>query len=430
QSCACVLYGYFTGSSPPVRLYTLHVSHNIGLVMSRKVPFRRKQARLRRTMPSFQRANNSSGVDTGGARFIDRYAEQIWLTLFAKAPEITLFDYRQMMVPIRPELKAEWQGSGTSYDFDSMIKSEKNEDGTFSEKATMALAAGYTLEVADQVVGLLGNPIGIKSYKPYHSTGEDFLHNYLGMVGIPMDLVPEFPHDSEIILLAETAKHDPAIIQKIKKQLVDGKRVVMTSGLLRALQGQGIEDIVELEYTNRKALVKDFKAGWGQAVQSKEEMIIPQIQYLTNDSWEEISCLDGLNGWPILHSADYANGKLYVLTIPENFSDLYNMPPEVWKKIKQTFMTDIFVRVDGPTQVGLFVYDNNTFIVESFLSENADVDVVIDSKFSKLTDLLTGEDLEGEVLESRMIWGIKIGEDKVQFKTEIKPHSFRVFRCE
>jgi len=42
---------------------------------------------------------------------------------------------------------------------------------------------------------------------------------------------------------------------------------------------------------------------------------MPAIKYLTNDSWEEISCLASGIGYPVLHSADYANSKLYILTI-------------------------------------------------------------------------------------------------------------------
>ena len=33
-------------------------------------------------------------VDPGGMTAADRYAEQLWITLFAKSPEQTLFDFR------------------------------------------------------------------------------------------------------------------------------------------------------------------------------------------------------------------------------------------------------------------------------------------------------------------------------------------------
>jgi hypothetical protein len=96
----------------------------------------------------------------------------------------------------------------------------------------------------------LGNPVGIKSYKPYHSIGEDFLQNYLGMIGLPMNMEPEFPAADSIILLTEEAKFDDKIVDKVKKQLTDGKTVVITSGLLRAIQDK-LNDIVELRYTEK-----------------------------------------------------------------------------------------------------------------------------------------------------------------------------------
>ncbi len=130
-----------------------------------------------------------------------------------------------------------------------MIQPVKRADGTTVSPTTIARAAGYTFEKVDKFLGKLGRPVGVKSYKPYHSTGEDFLHNYLGMCGIPMDLVPQFPAAEKMILLTECAKFDPALVAKIKGQLQDGKSVVITSGLLRALQGKGIEDIAELRYT-------------------------------------------------------------------------------------------------------------------------------------------------------------------------------------
>ncbi|MEJ0007613.1 MAG: hypothetical protein WDM77_14920 [Steroidobacteraceae bacterium] len=44
-------------------------------------------------------------VDPPGVRSMDNYAEQLWVTLFAKAPEITLFDYRQLLGAFSPRLR-------------------------------------------------------------------------------------------------------------------------------------------------------------------------------------------------------------------------------------------------------------------------------------------------------------------------------------
>lgn len=370
--------------------------------------------------------NGGGWVDTGGLQYLDRYAEQLWLTLFAKAPEITLFDFRQLQRKIRPELRAEWQDQGPSFNFDEMLKPVRRSDGTWPEETTMALVAGYTFEQVDGFLNLLGNPVGIKSYKPYHSVGEDFLQNYLGMIGLPMDIIPEFPTEESMIVLTETAKYDPHIVQKVKNQLVNGGNILITSGLLRALQGTGIEDIAELRYTDRKAIVKDFRIGWGPYLPAAKEMVIPQIQYLTNDSWEEISAMDETNGWPLLHSAGYAKGTLYILTVPESYTDLYNLPANVLSRIKAIVMKDLFVRVESPGRVALFIYDNDTFIVESFRAENVEVNIIVKDRINKLVDVITGEVITG--LELTGWEGRKTGEN--QFKTTLKPHSYRVFRVE
>ena len=70
-----------------------------------------------------------------------------------------------------------------------------------------------------------------------------------------------------------------------------GKSVVITSGLLRALQGKGIEDIVEVRYTDRKILAHEyfgsFGAGNGTDLgdDTNADMLFPEIDFLTNDSW-------------------------------------------------------------------------------------------------------------------------------------------------
>ena len=137
--------------------------------------------------------NRGGWVDPFGSRYLDRYAEQFWLTLFAKAPEITMFDFREIFWQIQEEQRAPWQGRKTSFDFDSATAAVRQPDGSLSPAAIIALAAGAAFDLADQFVGKLGNPVGLKTYKPYHSSGEDFLHNYLGMLGIPLELFPEFP---------------------------------------------------------------------------------------------------------------------------------------------------------------------------------------------------------------------------------------------
>jgi hypothetical protein len=375
--------------------------------------------------------NGGGWVDPGGMNYFDRYAEQLWITLFAKAPEQTLFDFRQLSRPIYFTDRAPWQGQHTSFDYDEMMQQPVNYNGGVATKpATIARVAGYSFEKLDAFLGMLGNPIGIKSYRPYHSTGEDFLQNYLGMIGLPMNMEPEFPSADSVILLTEEAKFDNTIVDKIKKQLTEGKTVIITSGLLRALQDKGINDIAELRYTDRKALVQDYTAGTFRVIHTDKPVLIPQIQYLTNDSWEIVSGINGDDGWPLLHEADYSKGHLYVLTMPDNFADLYNYPPEVLNKIREVMGAQMNVQLEGSSKISLYVYDNNTFIVESFLDKETSVSVATPTQFNMITDLVNGQQLKGEIRSPGMSYIEKRRKPKNMYSFIIKPHSYRVFKME
>jgi hypothetical protein len=363
--------------------------------------------------------NGGGWVDPGGMRYYDRYAEQLWLTLFAKAPEMTFFDYRQLLTPLRPEWEPEWKDQETSFDYRGFLPVKKD--------ATIAALAEHSLEAADKVVGKLGVPYGLKSYKPYHSTGEDFLQNYLGMIGIPVDMVPEFPMDDQLVLLTEQAKYDPDIVNKIHQRLVNGKDVIITSGLLNALQDRGIRNIVNLEYTSRKSYVSEFLI-WGQIIKSETTVLIPQIQYSTNDSWELISGMDGGLGWPLLHQAKFGNGVIYLLNVPENFADLYNLPDAVLNAIREVVCKNLGVMIRGGSMVSVFLYDNNTIILESFNDKPVDLELVLSQKLEQVTDLISGEKLSLQVIPEFRMRNRQIYPERYSCKLHIPPHSFRLVR--
>ena len=347
--------------------------------------------------------NNRGGwVDQGGSEMPNRYEEQLWITLFAKAPEITLWPIGRMLAP------------GFYYD-------QPLRDVTGDSR--LAAMAGPVFEKVDKFIGQMGNPIGVKSYKPFNSYGEDYLPSYLGMAGIPMDIVPQFPTEAQTVLLTEQAGFDPNIVTKIKKQLTDGKTVVITTGLLKALKGR-LDDIVELQYTGRTVATREFMGGRGPGVnKSDTDILVPEITFFTNDSGPVISALTSASktsGVPILHRAKYSKGLLYVLTVPQAPGDLYAYPQPVLNTIREVLGKEMYVRLDAPSRVSLFVYDNDKFIVESF-QENPvpTARVITDQRVTKLRDMLTGQVLAGTPQGSTTV-----------FNTPLVPGSYRVFSAE
>jgi hypothetical protein len=379
--------------------------------------------------------NRGGWVDTYDTHYVDRYAEQLWDTLFARAPEITLFNWADLADPaaIVAGDREPWQGQHTSFDW-----------GAMTPGAGWARVAGYSLEQADRVLGLLGNPIGVASYKPYQSSGEDYLHNYLGTMGIPIELTPRFPTEASTVLLTESAKYDPEIVTRIKEQLTAGKKVVITSGLLHALQGHGIEDIVELEYTDRKISVHNFLEGYGAGNGTSlndpdvpgRDILFPEIRFYTNDSWTLLRGVASARGLPILLMNRYSRGILYVLNVPDNAGDLYKLPQPAMNVIRTYLQGDFPVRIDAPARVSLFAYDNGSFIIESFRPTPVHVRVFVTGAHRKLTDALSSEAISpdadsGGQLHARTEAQRREPDAAVRtgFTVEIAPHSYRVFRA-
>jgi hypothetical protein len=352
--------------------------------------------------------NKGGWVDQGGANPIDRYSEQLLDTVFSRCPEMCCFNYSGMLGGIRFGTNRPWADLPTSLNLADLQKNF----GT-NENITFADVAAYTLGNVDKVLTQVGKPVGIKTYTPYHATGEEFLHDYLGMIGLPMDIFPQFPTDADMVLLTEQAKFDPDIIQKIKNQLNAGKSVCVTSGFLRAMKGKGIEDICELEATGATVPVKRFAfaggpgapfrgrggartAGVPDPFEAQREILIPEIKYfniLTHDAWgDALGISPGGTTYPIVLSCDYSKGKFYVLTIPNDPADLYTLPPSVLSVIRAAIGTAEPIRIDSaPAQVALFRYDNNTFIVQNFLSTEAAVTVSVAGSATEIRDLSTAK---------------------------------------
>lgn len=375
--------------------------------------------------------NLGGWVDSGGSNMgMDRYAEQLRLTMFAKAPEIILFAYHQLIgYKLRPEIhRKSWQGMGTSFDYDEMMKPIKLPNGETVTPSTIARVAGVSLEQIDEIVSQLGNPIGIKSYKPFHSLGDAFLQNYLGMIGLPMDMYSEFPTDQKVVLLTEQAKYDPDIVSKMKKQLQKGGDLVITSGLLKAIQNE-IAEIAELHAGDEKALVNDF----GFAGKIDKDILITQVQYQTNDAWEIVSAgrplTNGVSGYPMLLRTKYSKGNLFVITIPDDFGNLYDLPEGVLNVFRQVLSKDLGMYIEGPAKVSLFVYDNNTFILESFLDDPTTIQLVSTVDISHLTDIANGVKIEKLPKPTRGFFSrrMKNSEKTYKFRITLMPHSYRVF---
>ncbi len=365
--------------------------------------------------------NGGGWVDTYGIKYVDRYSEQLWLTVFGKAREMTLFNYALLLQDATPGERP-WANADTNVHWEKISSRAQG-------KPIFASVAGDALDQIKPFVGKLGNPVGIASYRPPHAVGEDFLHNFLGMIGIPIELYPTFPSNSDVVLLTKGAAFDSNLVSEIKQQLEAGKTVIMTSGLWHALEGEGAEDLDEIRYTDHKVAVTSFIGAFGSGAgrelgKAAAPILIPELRFLTNDAWPVVRGIADDNGFPVLLMNQYAQGKLYVLTIPENFTDLYLMPEPTLNAIRSYVLGNFPERIEAPAKVSIFAYDNGTFIVESFRDEPSDV-TVLATNASSLSDLVSGQKLSGSAHKPRH----PAEPASTAFSIRVAPHSYRAFQA-
>lgn len=289
---------------------------------------------------------------------LSSYLEQAYLTLFAKSSEVTLFCLGSLM-----------------------------NDPAFR---LFPKSVGEMFKEVDEYISKLGNPTGVFAYHPSYGYGEKNIHSYLGQCGVPFEPVLDYPTDAKAVFLAESAADDGEIISKMKVSLLAGNDVIVTSGFVRKT-GSLFEEFGHVAYTDGKAYVDSYCISDNHGVSifgkinGERKILIPIMDYCTNDVWEIAGAYGHHNNFPIVLSWAYGNGTISVITIPDDYGDLYSYPSEVLLAIRKLFEKQCSYIIDGPAGILLFEYDNDRAIVRSDLDYVAKIKILHNGEERKLT---------------------------------------------
>ena len=281
--------------------------------------------------------NGGGWFDTFDTNITEHYLEQAYLTAFARPQEMMLFCFQSLL--------------------DNMY--------------TPAL--GFQLDKLDAVLDSVGSPRGIACYLPDNCQGEDNVQDFLGMCGFPVVCTPYFPENEKQILLTRSSACDPQIVDKLKDWLEKtGGDALVTTGFLNAVKG--MEALTSIRLRGRTVTVDAYRVeqtGRRHAYlypAGVKPVALPVAEFRNNSTWAVVKGSHGEESYGLLLRDDYLDGHLWTLAVPDAFPDFYALPEPVLSRIRQAFPVE-GVWLEGSARIGLFVYDNGSFILYPFVME-------------------------------------------------------------
>jgi len=305
--------------------------------------------------------NGGGWIDLGGSSDnINTYLEQANLTMFAKAKELMLFNFSDMV-------------------------------------DTNALPAlGNEFRRVDKLVGQLGHPVGVWAWEPYDGDGEDQAYNYLGMCGTAIEPSPYMNAEAPVVLFTQSTACAPDAMEQLEAYVRKGGNAVVTTGFFREMYDKGIKDLTSVRLTGRHVLGNEYMIDHSNYTnthfcQGAENVLFEILNYKTNATVSDVSLIAGEHNFPIVTEDNYGKGRFFILNLPENFADLYKLPLEVIRAINKHLSMGQQVYLGCRPKFNLFAYGNNVYGVASYRPMTDTAQVIVRGECKGLRDLETGE---------------------------------------
>ncbi len=251
----------------------------------------------------------------------------------------------------------------------------------------------------DKVAGLLNGPSrGVPIYLPYGSTGEYNIFGYLGMAGIPLTPVAQFPAESQNAIFTLHSLQDSKLAEEMLGRLRDGHDVFMTWGLWLKLQNTEFKNTLSLMDVGGSVSSADFRVrlGWNQQlVKADKPFTFPRIETTTWPYVRDVAVEQDDYDYGVLLSAQYLKGTISVLNMPENSYDLLRLPDQTLNAIRRPFLKELQAQLDGPGGVAMYMFGAKQYVLYNMSDQAAPLSLRFDNKIpaSGWSELAHGKQL-------------------------------------
>ncbi len=322
-----------------------------------------------------------SGGKIGGSWFdhieCDRndFIEQAWQSVLAGSPELCLFNYYNLV---------------NGHEGHHLLRMN------YHHLADLAkIVRNFPVE-------------GVSAYKPPNSDagGDLYIMDFIGMIGIPLVPVSQYPEEARVIFLPTQAASDVEIMTKIKNSLHKGSRIILTSGFLAsARDGTELSGLagVELPVISKSHEARDIIIE-NQAVKMELPLEIEtslnvknatvmlealvegdRIPYLTANKEENIFVLNAHT----FSQVDFdAVGEVLLCPKPLGF---LKVPKDWANTIRKVFNAPLDIHLDAPVKVSLQTLVNGDILIHNYNDDKTEAK--LSTNGLNYVDVITNKDL-------------------------------------
>jgi hypothetical protein len=239
----------------------------------------------------------------------------------------------------------------------------------------------------DRVAGMLkGSSRGVPIYLPYGSTGEYNIFGYLGMAGIPLTPVGQFPTESRNAIFTLHSLRDPDLADKMLARLRDAKDLFMTWGLWKKLQGTEFKNTLNL-VDHGGSVTGDqlrLRLGWfrDELVKADQRFSFPRIETTTWPYVRDVAVVQDDYDFGVFLNIQYLKGRIYILNMPENSYDLLRLPAAALNLIRRAVAPELGVELDGPGGVGMYLFGDKQYVLYNMSDQTAPMTLTFAKKVS------------------------------------------------
>ncbi|MFC2125123.1 hypothetical protein ACFLU5_09950 [Bacteroidota bacterium] len=250
--------------------------------------------------------------------------------------------------------------------------------------------------------------VGVSAYKPPNSNagGDLYVMDFIGMFGIPLIPVSQYPEEAGVIFLPTQAAEDPDIFNKVQQSLQNGARIIITAGFLASITNK--EEIAELAGVEPPGMIKSLKAQSIISLDQTIEMDLPlEMETILSSSNAEVLLEAVVDGEKVPYLTQNKGSNIFVLN-SHTFSQadfdavgevllcpkplgMLQLPIDWANIIRNVFNSPLNLELDAPVKVSMQTLANGDIVVHNYNSEEVSPTLKLAS--GEYIDKITGKDI-------------------------------------